>query len=58
MARQKTHRGRPPPYTMPERIDASPAELADVVLRAEPPKVWRYMVDAEREKLEREAAND
>ena len=27
---------------MPERIDASPEEIAEVVLRAKPKEVWRY----------------
>ncbi len=28
---------------MPERIDASPEEVARVVLNVKPPKKWRYM---------------
>ena len=27
---------------MPERIDASPEEIAEVVLQAKPKKTWRY----------------
>ena len=38
-----TKRGRPLKYEMPERIDASPEEIAQVVLRAKPKKKWRYM---------------
>ena len=56
MARQKKQRGRPPTHTMPERIDASPEEIAEVVLRAKPPTRWRYMEDAERERQERQKA--
>ena len=42
MARPKKPRGRPPKYTMPERIDASPETIAEVVLRAKSKDVWRY----------------
>ena len=42
MPRKKKDRGRPVKYTMPERIDASPEEIAEVVLWAKPKKVWRY----------------
>ena len=41
--------GRPTERIYPERIDASPEEIADVVLRAKPKKVWRY----EQEEAER-----
>ena len=34
--------GRPSVKAWPEPIDASPEEIADVVLRAKPKKVWRY----------------
>ena len=47
--RKKT-RGRPVKYPMPERIDATPEEIADVVLRAKPKEVWRYEQEAERGK--------
>ena len=43
---KKKQRGRPVKYLMPERIDASPEEIAEVVLRAKPKEVWRY--DQER----------
>ena len=39
----KRGRGRPPKFEMPERIDASPEEIADVVMRAKPPKEWQYL---------------
>ena len=42
MPRPKKPKGRPPKYPMPERIDASPEKIAEVVLRAKPKKVWRY----------------
>lgn len=39
--------GRPEkPY--PERIDASPEEIARVVLKAKPKKKWRYMKEENR----------
>ena len=37
----KRPRGRPPEFVMPERIDASPEEIAKAFLRT-PPKKWRY----------------
>ncbi len=41
---KKRGRGRPEkPY--PERIDASPEEIARVVLKAKPKKDWRYLND-------------
>ena len=40
----KRGRGRPEkPY--PERIDASPEEIARVVLKAKPKKDWQYLKD-------------
>ncbi len=39
---EKPKRGRPVKYPMPERIDATPEEIADVVLRVKPKKHWRY----------------
>ena len=35
-------RRRPPKYPMPERIDASPEQIAEVVLLAKPKETWRY----------------
>ena len=42
MPRSKKSKGRPVKYVMPKRIDASPEEIAEVVLRAKPKKFWRY----------------
>ena len=36
-------RGRPSLKHWPEPIDAPPERVAEVVLRAKPKKVWRYM---------------
>lgn len=41
--------GRPVEKAYPDRIDASPERIADVVLGAKPKKVWRY----EQEEAER-----
>ena len=38
----KRPRGRPP-RPMPERIDATPEEIAEVVLRMPPKSDWRYL---------------
>ena len=38
-------------YTcVPERIDASPEEIAEVVLKAKPKETWRYEQEAGRAK--------
>lgn len=61
MAKKEKRLGRPPKFEMPEPIEGfSPEEIADIVLKARPPRRWRYMEEAERAKLEgeREAAND
>ncbi len=42
MPRPKKPMGRPPKYTMPEKIKALPEEIADVVLRAKTKKDWKY----------------
>ena len=55
MPKQKKARGRPSKLEMPEPIlDASPEEIAEIVLQARPPFRWRYMEEAEKAKLERE----
>ena len=38
----KRDRGRPA-RPMPERIDASPEEIAEIVLRMPPKSDWRYL---------------
>lgn len=38
----KRGRGRPVEWEYPERIDASPEEIAEVVLGAKPKKNWRF----------------
>ena len=42
MPRSKKPRGRPVEYSRPERINASPEEIAEVVLGAKPKKMWRF----------------
>ena len=42
MPKRKRPVGRPP-RSMPARIDASPEEIARVVLNVKPPKKWRYL---------------
>ena len=39
----KRPRGRPPVHPMPEQIDASPEEIAEVVMRMSPKRDWRYV---------------
>lgn len=46
---KKKQRGRPPKHPMPERIDASPERIAEVVLQAKPKEVWRYEEEAKRQ---------
>lgn len=50
MAKPKKPRGRPPKYQMPERIDASPERIAEVVLRAKPKKEWDYLKKQPRDR--------
>ena len=38
----KKPKGRPLKYAMPDRIDASPERIAEVVLGAKPKKQWDY----------------
>ena len=45
-------RGRPVLHEMPERIDASPEQIAETVLRAKPKSKWRYEQEAERKREE------
>ena len=40
--KQPKPKGRPLKYAMPERIDASPERIAEVVLGAKPKKHWDY----------------
>ena len=41
---RKPERGRPPVFDhMPERINASPEEVAEAVLRIPPKTDWRYL---------------
>ena len=42
MPKRKRPIGRPP-RSMPPRIDASPEQIARVVLNVKPPEKWRYM---------------
>ena len=59
MARKKKQRGRPVEYQMPAPIpDASTEEIAEVVLRANPPKGCRYMEEAEQRKQSRTKAQE
>ncbi|MDE2815574.1 MAG: hypothetical protein OXM03_00280 [Chloroflexota bacterium] len=51
MSKEKKPRGRPRKYEMPEPIDASPEEIAQVVLRAKPKKVWKFEQEAEAKGL-------
>ena len=51
--KDKKPRGRPPKREMPERIDATPEEIAEAVLRFRPPPPgeWQYQKkDKEKEK--------
>lgn len=42
MPKTKKQRGRPVKNSRPERIDASPEEIAEVVLRAKPKQDWQF----------------
>ena len=47
MPKVKKQRGRPVKHSRPERIDASPEEIAEVVLGVKPKKVWRFEREAD-----------
>ena len=47
MPRKKKARGRPPVKPMPERIDATPEQIAETVLQFNPAgHEWRYIKDS------------
>ena len=46
MPKPKKQRGRPPIRPMPERIDATPEEIAEAFLRLPPDYEWQYVKDA------------
>ncbi|MCY4109269.1 MAG: hypothetical protein OXG11_09595 [Chloroflexi bacterium] len=46
----KRPRGRPRVHPMPERIDATPEEIADAILKAPPKSEWRYLKAREEAK--------
>ena len=48
MPRPKKPKGRPVKYPLPEPIDASPEEVARVVLQAKPKESWRFEEEAGR----------
>ena len=56
MTDKQKPRGRPPKYPMPERIDASPEEIAEVVLRAKPKQDWRYEEETGRTRTRKPAS--
>ena len=46
MPRKKKARGRPPTKPMPERIDATPEQIAEAFLRLPADYEWQYVKDA------------
>ena len=51
MSKRKSSKiGRPVTKTMPPRIDASPEEIAQVVLQVAPPKKWQYLSTTDTDK--------
>ena len=50
MSRKKKARGRPEKYPHPEPIDASPEDIARVVLKAKPKEVWRFEQEHNRKR--------
>ena len=45
MPRRKKARGRPPVRPMPDRIDATPEQIAEAFLRLPTDYEWRYLKD-------------
>ena len=52
---QPTPKGRPFKYAMPDRIDASPERIAEVVLGAKPKKHWDYEEKTGRKRTRKSA---
>ncbi len=52
MPKTKKQRGRSVKYPRPERIDASPEEIAEVVLRAKPKQAWRFEQEKRTQTIE------
>lgn len=48
----KRKRGRPPIHKLPPPIEATPEEVADVVMRAPRKTKWRYLDKERRESTE------
>lgn len=46
MPRPKKQRGRPVKYQLPDPVDMTPEELAQVVLQAPPKDKWRFEEEA------------
>ena len=57
MSTKRKRRGRPPVLKMPEPINASPEEIAEVVLRAKPKKAWRFEEEAEESRTGRDKSD-
>ena len=53
MPKQKKPRGRPVKYELPEPINASPEDVARIVLQAKPKKAWRFEEEAGLAKKDR-----
>ena len=53
MPRPKKQRGRPVKYQLPEPIDMTPEELAQIVLKAKPKEMWRFEKEAGLAKKDR-----
>lgn len=53
MPKAKQGRGRPS-RPMPERIDASPEQIAEAVLSMPPKKRWRYLEKHDANRLEQD----
>ncbi len=53
--KSKKPQGRPLKYAMPDRIDASPERIAEVVLGAKPKKQWDYEEKTGRKRTRKSA---
>jgi hypothetical protein len=53
MPRPKKPRGRPVKYQLPEPIDATPEEVARIVLKAKPKDAWTFEEEAGLTKKDR-----
>ena len=57
MPKNKKPKGRPVEHPRPERIDASPEKIAEVVLKAKPKQTWRFEQEKGDKRISQRSTN-